>query len=301
MRIEVSILKVSQCIYVCNFSSTFNFSTSLNMHSSVFELGKNCPHDLTRYVRNDNDHRLSNLAWIQHLRVGGHELATVGLLDITSPLLFSKESRMSLWEKDQIMSLAKLSNKLADAKSANRTTAQVQRTKTIENGLTLLSAQRILQEDAELGDEIALDENDILKLAVEKIQSSQDVDEIKRFAICGLSVAAAKTPDRIEATSRDATTIWHAVIQVDIDIWRNVANENSMAVGGMEEEELIHFVEGTAFVGVLYDFVTTSGGGDMQNVGFGSHQVRNRLMHELGSDELEKVLTLSADIVLAAN
>ncbi len=200
-----------------------------------------------------------------------------------------------------MMSLAKLSNKLAGAKSANRTTAHDQRTKAIENGLTLLSAQRILQEDAELGDEIALDQNDIVRLAVEKIQSSQDVDEIKRFAICGLSVAAAKTPDQIEAMSRDATTIWHAVIQVDIDKWQNVANENSMAVGGMEEEELIHFVEGTAFVGVLYDFVTASGGGEMQNVGFGSHQVRNQLMHELGSEELEKVLTLSADIVLAAN
>ena len=43
--------------------------------SLVFELGKSCPHDLTRYVRNDD--RLSNLAWVQQLRVGGHEQATL--------------------------------------------------------------------------------------------------------------------------------------------------------------------------------------------------------------------------------
>ena len=54
--------------------------------SLVFELGKNCPHDLTRYVRNDN--RLSDLDWIQHLQVGGHEQATAGLLGLTSPVLF---------------------------------------------------------------------------------------------------------------------------------------------------------------------------------------------------------------------
>jgi hypothetical protein len=264
---------------------------------AVFELGKHCHHDLTRYVRNDD--RLMNLAWIQQLRVGGHEQATVGLLGLTSPILFGKETAMSLWEKDQMMSLAKLSNKLAIEKSASRTTAHDQRTKTIENILTLVSAQRILQEDAELGDEIALDESDILRLAVEKIQSSQDVDEIKRFAICGLSVASAKSPDQLEAIASDASTIWHAVIQTDIDIWQNVANENSMAVGGLEEEELIHFVEGTAFVGVMYDFVTSSGG-KMHDVGFSCHRVRNQVMHALGSDELEKVLTLSADVVAAA-
>jgi hypothetical protein len=264
---------------------------------AVFELGKHCPHDLTRYVRNDD--RLLNLAWIQHLRVGGHEQATVGLVGLTSPVLFGKETVMSLWEKDQMTSLAKLSNKLAIAKSASRSNAHDQRTKTIENSLTLVSAQRILQEDAELGDEIALDERDILRLAVEKIESSQDVDEIKRFAICGLSVASAKSPDQLEAIARDASTIWHAVIQADIDTWQNVANENSMAVGGLEEEELIHFVDGTAFVGVMHDFVTTSGG-KMQDVGFGCHRVRNQVMHALGSDELEKVLTRSADVVAAA-
>jgi hypothetical protein len=227
------------------------------------------------------------------------EQATVALLSLTAPILFGQESAMSLWEKDQMLSLAKLSNKLAVAKSASRTSAHDQRTKRIENSLTLVSAQRILQEDSELGDEIALNENDILRLAVEKIQSSQDMDEIKRFAICGLSVASAKSPDQFEAMASDASSIWHAVIQVDIDKWQNVANENCMAVGGIEEEELIHIVEGTAFVGVLYDFVTTSGE-EMQNVGFGCDHVRNQVMQALGSDELEKVLMLSADVVAAA-
>ncbi|KAL7529749.1 hypothetical protein ACHAXR_003137, partial [Thalassiosira sp. AJA248-18] len=54
------------------------------LYPEVFELGKNCPHDLTRYVRNDD--RLSDLAWIQQLRDGGHAQATVGLLSLNTPL-----------------------------------------------------------------------------------------------------------------------------------------------------------------------------------------------------------------------
>jgi len=269
-------------------------------YPEVFELGKNCPHDLTRYVRNDD--RLSDLAWIQHLRVGGHEQATVGLLSLTSPVLFGdkQEGAMGLWEQDQMMSLAKLSNKLASAKSANPA-VDGQRNALIENSLTLISAQRILQEDTEFGDEIALKDNDLLRLASEKINSARDVDEIKRFGICGLAIASAKPPAQSEAMANDASSIWHTVIQADIHTWKSIANEDSMAVGGMSEEELIQRVEGTAFVGVMYDFVTTSPTGEkMQNVGFLNDLVRNQVMHSLGSDELAQVLTLSAEIVLAA-
>ena len=124
---------------------------------------------------------------MQNLRVGGHEQATVGLLSVTSPVLFGdKEGDMLLWEKDQIMSLAKLSNKLAGAK--NPAAVDKERSELIENSLTLISAQRILQEDTEQGGEIALKEEDLLRLAVEKIQSSRDGDDIKRFGICGLAI-----------------------------------------------------------------------------------------------------------------
>jgi len=266
----------------------------------VFELGKNCPHDLTRYVRNDD--RMSDLAWIQHLQVGAHEQATVGLLSLTSPVLFGdkKDDVMGLWEKDQLTSLAKLSNKLASAKSANRTVG-IQRNQLIANTLTLLSAQRILQEDTEVGDEVALKADDLLRLATEKITASRDVDEIKRFGICGLAIASAKPPNQSKAMSLDASSIWNAVIQADIHTWKSVAHENCIAVGGISEEELIQRVEGTAFVGVMYDFVMTSPSGEkMQNVGFLHDPVRNQVLHSLGSDELANVLSASAEIVLAA-
>ena len=144
--------------------------------SPVFELGKNCPHDLTRYVRNDD--RLSDLAWIQHLQDGGHEQATAGLLGLTSPVLFGdkQEDAIGLWEKDQMMSLAKLSSKLADATSVN-STADGDRNALIDNSLTLISAQRILQEDTESGNEIALNEDDILRLACEKIACAPPLPE----------------------------------------------------------------------------------------------------------------------------
>ena len=78
------------------------------------------------------------MAWVQNLRVGGHEQATVGLLSVTSPVLFGdKEGDMlPLWEKDQIMSLAKLSNKLAGAK--NPAAVDKERSELIENSLTLI-------------------------------------------------------------------------------------------------------------------------------------------------------------------
>jgi len=270
------------------------------LYPDVFELGKNCPHDLTRYVRNDD--RISDLAWIQHLRVGGGQQATVGLLSLNSPVLFGdkQEESIGLWEKDQLMSLAKLSNKLASAKSANPA-VDGQTTDLIENNLTLTSAQRILQEDTEFGDEIALNADDLLRLAAEKINSARDVDEIKRYGICGLAIASAKPIDQSESMTDDASSIWHTVIQADIHTWKSIANENSMAVGGISEEELIQRVDGTAFVGVMYDFVTTSPpGGKMQNVGFLHDQVKNKVSHLFGSDELASVLTLSAEIVLAA-
>ena len=265
----------------------------------VFELGKNCQQELSRYIRSDN--RLSHMAWIQHLRVGGHEQATTDLIGLTSPLLFGKESEeMSLWEKDHILSIAKLSNKLAVSKSVNRTAAQDQRTKLIDNALAIVDAQKILQEEDELGDEVALDENDVLRLAVEKIQSCNDIEKIKRFAICGLSVANAKSSDQVTAMASDASSIWHAVIQADIDKWQSVANEHNSAVGGIQEEELIHNVGGTAFVGVMGDIVHQTSGEEINNVGFGNDRVRCMVMDALGSNELERVLQLSADIVLAS-
>lgn len=85
---------------------------------------------------------------------------------------------MSLWEKDTHLSLAKLSNKLASAKTNRGGSADSNQRKTlIDNSLTLISAQRILQEDTEMGDEIALKEDDLLCLALERIQSAGDVDE----------------------------------------------------------------------------------------------------------------------------
>ena len=281
----------------CSF--VLSWYANQGLFPDVFELGKNCQQELSRYIRSDN--RLSHMAWIQHLRVGGHEQATTDLIGLTSPLLFGKESEeMSLWEMDHILSIAKLSNKLAVSKSVNLTAAQDQRTKLIDNALAIVDAQKILQEEDELGDEVALDENDVVRLAVEKIQSCNDIEKIKRFAICGLSVANAKSSDQVTAMASDASSIWHAVIQADIDKWQSVANEHNSAVGGIQEEELIHNVGGTAFVGVMGDFVHQTSGEEINNVGFGNDRVRCMVMDALGSNELERVLQLSADIVLAS-
>ena len=235
------------------------------------------------------------------MRVNWHEQATVDLLRITSPLLFDKETGvMGLWEKEQMMSLAKLTNKLAVVNDGLHSNVVEQRAESIKNSLSLISAQKILQEDDQLGNEIALDDDEILKLAVEKIQSSSDTDNMTIFGICGLSIASAKPPDQIEAMSNAASYIWHAIIQADINTWRDVANANASALGGMEEESFMHRVERTAFVRLLYEFLSKSNRGEMQHVGFGSTNVRQQVLRAFESDGLANVLTLAADIAVNA-
>ncbi len=268
----------------------------------VFELGKHCLHDLTRFVR--NDYRLSNLAWRQHLRVDWQEKATVELMGIKTPLLFDNETgAMKLWEKEQMMSLAKLSNKLVVASDGTHSKVVELRTESIKNSLGLISIQRLLQgaDDDGGDDEKALDADDILKLAVEKIQLSNDADEIKRFGAWGLSVASVKPSNQTEAMSNAASHIWHAIVKADINTWQDVANDNADAVGGMEDEFLLHRVEDTAFVGLLCDLFSNSSGGDMQHVGFDCANVKDQVFHALGSKKMANVLMAAADIVMNAH
>merc|ERR1711957_874360 len=142
--------------------------------------------------------------------------------------------------------------------------------------------------------------SDLVRLACEKINTARNIDERRRFGICGLSVASSGPVSRMEEKMAEkAGLIWHAVIQADIHIWKAVANEDAVAVG-MSEEELIRRVENTAFVGLVYDFVSTAPKeGNIQNMGYLNDQVRNQVAHLFGSDELTNVLTLSAEIANA--
>ena len=91
------------------------------------------------------------------------------------------------------------------------------------------------------------------------------------------------------------------MIQADIRTWEAVADVNAVAIGGITEEELIRRVDGTAFVGVVYDLATALPEGERtRNVGFFNDKVRNQILQLLGSDELAEVLSLSTEIVLAA-
>ncbi len=235
------------------------------------------------------------------MRVDWHEKATVELMGIKTPLLFDNETgAMELWEKEQMMSLAKLSNKLAVASDGTHSKAVDLRAESIKNSLVIISIQRQLQgaDDGGGDNKKALDADDILKLAVEKIQLSNDGDEIKRFGAWGLSVASAKPSDQTEAMSTAASHIWHAIVKADINTWRDVANANANAVGGMDEEFLLHRVEDTAFVGLLYDLLSNSSEGEMQHVGF--DYAKDQVFHALGSQNLASVLMVAADIVQTA-
>mmetsp|Transcript_17480 Transcript_17480/g.35235 ORF Transcript_17480/g.35235 Transcript_17480/m.35235 type:complete len:557 (-) Transcript_17480:129-1799(-) len=281
----------------CDF--VLNWYADRGSNTEVLELGKECSEALTRFLRNDN--RLGDLAWIHDLRIGAHERAADTLVNLTSSIFRGKDAGapMDLWENEQVMSLAKLSNKLA--RSKNPDSALVARNSTIiENSLNLVEAQRILQEDDLDGDgsEAILPPDELIVLAVNKINSSRDVENIKKYGLCGLAIAHATSSEDAIAMIHGAATIWEACIRSDIHTWNSLARENSMAVTGISEEDLSQRVRGTAFVGVNGEFATSSGG-SMQGVGFLSNvHVRRRVLESLGSNEdLGKLLVHSAEMV----
>eukprot|EP00970_Alexandrium_tamarense_P003002 scaffold430_cov187-Alexandrium_tamarense.AAC.11 len=264
----------------------FRWYADRGSHPEVFELGKECPATLTRYLRTDD--RLSNLAWLQDLRTGSYDDATYGAMsNLTSPVLPSRDSDgpMGLWEKEQMLSIAKLSN--MRVKSPNSV---------IENGLTLINAQRVLQdEDIDgHGSEVAMTADDLLVLAVNKIKASQDVDECKRFAIAGLCVASAVPTDQAE----HAALVWEACIGADMDTWNNISREASSSVAGIAKEDLMRLCESTLFVALAEAFATTPEE-SMKGVGFLSNvAVKDEVVQSLGLNQnFEQLLLRSAELV----
>lgn len=281
----------------CDF--VLNWYADRGSNTEVRELGKECSEALTRFLRNDN--RLADSAWIHDLRIGAHERAANTLVNLTSSIFPGKDAGglMDLWEKEQMMSLAKLSNKLA--RSKNLDSALVAQNSTIiENSLNLIEAQRILQEDDLDNDEskAIIPPDELIVLAVNKINSSRDVVNIKKYGLCGLAIAHAISSEDANAMIQGAATIWEACIRSDIHTWNSLARENIMAVTGISEEDLSQRVRGTAFVGVNGEFATSSGG-SMQGVGFLSNvHVRRRVLESLGFDEdLGTLLVHSAEMV----
>ncbi|KAL7522786.1 hypothetical protein ACHAWX_007515 [Stephanocyclus meneghinianus] len=142
------------------------------LQAMVFELGKECPDALDQHLRTDPS--TSEWSWINELRTGSYESAIDGLLNNKSNVI---------WEKETYLSLAKLANKLAISSS---TTPDLvgRRTAAIENGLTLISAQRSLQAnivgDSDPDNEV-MSASELIAFAINNIKSECDLEERRGF------------------------------------------------------------------------------------------------------------------------
>ena len=160
-----------------NLKDCVDFGTKLNfrsyvlrwyadkgMKSKVFELGKECPDELNQLVHSDRS--FSEMSWINDVRSCSFQSARDGLLNNAS---------INLWEKETNLSLAKLSNKLAAKSGGNDRVAE------INNGLTLVAVQRVLQEDGSDSSTDVMSAEELISLATSKIKSGVDLDEVKNF------------------------------------------------------------------------------------------------------------------------
>eukprot|EP00804_Cyclotella_cryptica_P014678 CCRYP_012690-RA/>CCRYP_012690-RA protein AED:0.02 eAED:0.02 QI:155/1/1/1/1/1/5/288/1249 len=269
------------CCYVLHWYA------NQGLQSKVFELGKECPDALDRHLRTDP--RASEWAWINDLRTGSYESATSGLLNITSNVI---------WEKETNLSLAKLANKLA-LSSPTTSGAVGGRTTVIENGLTLISAQRSLQAniiDNSDPDNEVMSASDLIAFAIEKIKSGNDLEETRGFVTSGLEVASTISSSQKGDSVAGAAAVWEAAIQADMKMWKSLAQESSKSVAGIPDEILTR-CGGTVFVGACVDLATATDE-RMHVVGFVTNPVvRERVSQSLGLNEnIAKLLLSSAQV-----
>lgn len=135
------------------------------MKSKVFELGKECPDELNQIVQSNRS--FSELSWINGVRSCSFQSARDNLLN---------NAATDLWEKETSLSLAKLSNNLATKSGSGN-----DRGEEINNGLTLVNVQRMLQEgDSDSGKEV-MSADELISLATRKIQSGVDLEDVNNF------------------------------------------------------------------------------------------------------------------------
>ena len=156
-----------------DFGTNLNFCSYVlrwyadkNMKSKVFELGKLCPEELNQLVQTDRS--FQELSWINNVRSDSYQDARDILLN---------NACTDLWEKEASLSLAKLTNML----SLSMTGSGNDHIHEIENGLTLISAQRMLQEGDSDSHYDVMSADELIVLATKKISLGADIEEVKQF------------------------------------------------------------------------------------------------------------------------
>lgn len=249
------------------------------LHGHVINYGRHSVADLDTIM--NIDEQLRKYRWIPAIRNGNFEKATEFCLDNCNE---DKGLKNTEWA----LSMAKLSNKLVAIQSA-----QVQdRQHRIEKSLELVHAQQMLtgRKVAEK-DEVLMLPNELIELAIRKLEDSFEQEERIEMAMVGLAVCNAMSDDK--AALDYASRIWAECLLCDGARWTEWSFQGvGDDLAGFREEALA-----TTVFGRLLDQCRKDDG--MNKVTYGRH-VEAAVIDRVQGDEDRESFTRVLRSVAAA-
>ena len=284
----------------------------LGLQGILLDLGRLCPSDLETFV--EEDKRMSDHRWIVRVRSGKHGGGRDGLVDVVKDGVGGQ----SFADRELTLSLAKLCNSI-DAHSSTAATANGQ---TVEDGLTLLSVQRLLAGGDEADSERPMRPNELLSTIKTRFIIRGTPEESTRLCLAGLAVAEVAARSEQEemggmahTAAQYASPIWSLAVLSDVEVWQSLSEEYAAGASGElgVRDDFEAAIESTVLFGVLQGYNegrknASSGDHGANDVAIGYHddaQIMEGLMNELraanaandtNSKALETVLLAAAGL-----
>eukprot|EP00532_Pseudo-nitzschia_australis_P007713 CAMPEP_0168166450 /NCGR_PEP_ID=MMETSP0139_2-20121125/2033_1 /TAXON_ID=44445 /ORGANISM="Pseudo-nitzschia australis, Strain 10249 10 AB" /LENGTH=1139 /DNA_ID=CAMNT_0008083647 /DNA_START=242 /DNA_END=3661 /DNA_ORIENTATION=+ len=260
--------------------------TDKGLYGQVINYGRHSVSDLNQIMEKNT--QLRQYRWIPTVRQGYFGQATAMLLE-------SCKENNGLRNNQWALSMAKLTNKLVPAQSQQ---AQDQGRK-IERSLDLVDAQQMLLSDSEKEKDCPiLPPNELVELAITKLEDCFNEDDRVRLAFVGLTVCNFMDDDKqvaMEQTSR----IWAECLLADGARWTEWGLEgvgrSSTDLAWLRDEAL----SSTVFGRLLEECRTED---SMKDVTYGRHiekDVIDRVQGDENRESFTRVLRVVADTAAA--
>ena len=228
----------------------------LGLHGVLLDLGRLCPSDLETFV--EEDKRMADHRWIVRVRSEKYGGGRDGLVDVVK----DGSGGQSFSDRELTLSLAKLCNSIG-APSLGAVAAKGQ---TVDDGLTLLSVQRLLADGDQTDADRPMRPNELLSIVQTKVAASVggNAEESTRLCLAGLAVAeVAARSEQVEemggmpnTTAQYASPIWSLAVLSDVQVWQSLAEEYAAGASGElgVQDDFEAAVESTVLFSVLQGY-----------------------------------------------
>ena len=228
----------------------------LGLQGVLLDLGRLCPSDLETFV--EEDKRMADHRWIVRVRSDKYGAGRDGLVDVVK----DGSGGQSLSDRELTLSLAKLCNSI-DAPSSGAIAAKGQ---AVDDGLTLLSVQRLLADGDQPDADRPMRPNELLSIVQTKVAAAVggDAEESTRLCLAGLAVAeVAARGEQAEEMGRMpniaaqyAAPIWSLAVLSDVHVWQSLAEEYAAGASGElgVRDDFEAAIESTVLFGVLQGY-----------------------------------------------